>query len=179
MPRGVPRVGRSTNSKYTSNSSATSAGNQRQQLKRHAKRLQNVLPALISPISPAPSEVSAVGVGAAVSSNSALERLGSSQPSLAAREIRLAQLAAVAVEIGGLKSVHVRKAIKALVRALKAVTVNKQGDTVPDGFTRVQAAKQILSLANAYPSKQAPISGKVQVEVTMKPFAQAQVIDAQ
>jgi len=71
------------------------------------------------------------------------------------------------VEVGGLTSRHVRKAIKALVRSLRS----------PDPFVVVQAAKQILSLANAYPSKQAPISGKVQVEVTMKPFAQAQVID--
>lgn len=47
-----------------------------------------------------------------------------------------------------------------------------------DPYVALQAVKQIFSIAGAYPSKQAPLGGKLEVEVSMKPFAQARVVDA-
>ena len=61
----------------------------------------------------------------------------------------------------------------------KAVTVLNELMDGEDAHARLGAARTAFSLANVVPSKNDTPTQKVQVEVTMKPFARAQVVDAE
>lgn len=83
------------------------------------------------------------------------------------------------VTIHDVHSELLRKAGLALDDITAAINTLRVHLKSKEPFAAIQAAKQILQLAGAYPSRNVKVQEQVNVQVSFKPFAQARVIDAE
>jgi len=80
------------------------------------------------------------------------------------------------LSVSDLQSEMLRQAGFSLDLIKKSVATLERNLTSKEPFAQLQAAKLLLQLANAFPSKQSQVHEKVEITVRVKPFAQ--VVDS-